>query len=195
MSQDMLFDDAPAVRYVEQEGETYAVKGKAVFGGEDNEYRYLLWRKWNYRRARMYVVMLNPSTADADVDDPTVRRLMFFAVKWGFGMLTIANQYAFRSSDPGILRRTKKFIGPENDRYLRNVAHMARDRRSELYVAWGAVPEAINRAAVVSKILDGPKYCFGLTKDGHPKHPMARGIHRIPDDVDPDHWFAPGELS
>jgi hypothetical protein len=63
-------------------------------------YRYALWRTWNALQPGVLFVGLNPSTADATTDDPTIRRCIGFAKRWGYGGITMANVFAYRATDP-----------------------------------------------------------------------------------------------
>jgi hypothetical protein len=112
-------------------------------------------------------VMLNPSSADAEKDDPTVRRCIRFARDWGYARLTVVNLYAFRATDPRALKTATDPVGPENDHVL-SVVFGASDR---IVAAWGchAAPE---RVAEVMGWPIRPRICLGLTKDGAPRHPL-----------------------
>ena len=85
-------------------------------------YRYSLWREWDARAPAVAFVMLNPSTADAARDDPTIRRCASFARSWGYGSLEVVNLFAYRASEPKRLRQTPDPIGPANDDYLVDAA-------------------------------------------------------------------------
>lgn len=144
----------------------------------DRRYRYWLTRGWGVPGER-YVnfVCLNPSTADANVDDPTVRRLIAFAKRWHYDGLWLTNLYAFRATDPRDLRaemmRTQgAAVGPENDRWLKDVATNA----ALVVAAWGGQAD-IEREWWVLKILKEVAlhrlFCLGFTKGGaHPRHPL-----------------------
>ena len=144
-------------------------------------YRYRLWRQWAYSELRPILwVMLNPSTADAAIDDPTIKRCMAFSARWGYGAMWVGNLYAFRSSDPSVLwtMGAEEARGPHNVLHLREMAN-----ESALTVcAWGTMGahEYLLRNDYWSP---GGLWCIGRTKDGFPKHPLARGRYRVPDDV------------
>lgn len=144
-------------------------------------YRYRLWRQWAYSELRPILwVMLNPSTADAEIEDPTIKRCMQFSKRWGYGAMWVGNLYAFRSSDPSALwtMSAEDARGADNARHLREMAN-----ESALTVcAWGAMGarEYLLRNDYWSP---GGLWCIGRTKDGFPKHPLARGRHRVPDDA------------
>ena len=125
--------------------------------------------------------MLNPSSADAEKDDPTVRRCIDFAQQWGFSTLTVVNLFAFRSANPDALRSVSDPIGPENDAAICCAAVSAYG----ILCAWGAwgcsaAPTRTlvgMRAAVVLRLLrevSGGKIlrCLSVTKGGRPKHPL-----------------------
>lgn len=129
-------------------------------------YRYALWRKWGPGGTVMFVG-LNPSTADATLDDPTIRRCVAFARSWGFGGLMMTNLFAWRATDPMHMLSAKDPIGPENDMRLR-AAYL----NAKLTVAaWGAHGTHKGRDAAVRKMLPRLHY-LRLTKAGHPGHPL-----------------------
>lgn len=115
--------------------------------------------------------MLNPSTADAELDDPTIRRCISFAKREGCTELTVVNLFAYRSTDPKQLYKVDDPIGPQNDFYIKQ-AIRAHDM-GIVIAAWGAHPIAINRA---KEILAMPEFadvlCLGTTKKGAPRHPL-----------------------
>jgi hypothetical protein len=140
-------------------------------------YRYWLRRAWLHGgdgRTACFV-MLNPSTADAGADDPTVRRCLAFVRAWGCSALEVRNLFALRATDPGALLSAADPVGPEGDAQLA----LARDA-APVVAAWGAgVPFGRDRAALV--LLAGtPLYCLGTTKGGQPRHPLyVRGDARL----------------
>lgn len=154
-------------------------------------YRYRLWREWSAVSSSRFVgwVMLNPSFADAGaIDDPTIKRCINFSRSWGFDRLEVVNLYSLISSDPAALDSVSDPIGPRNGDALEYVG-----RYAELIVcAWGNHPMAKARAKHVATFLGGSLgkelWCLGLTKDGGPTHPLARGKHRIPDDAKPQRF-------
>ena len=99
----------------------------------DGHYRYMLGRQWGAPPFLLWM-MLNPSTADATEDDPTIRRCSGFAKHWGFGGLVVVNLFAFRATNPADLRAAEQPIGPENDRHLVNAARSC----PRVVAAWGA---------------------------------------------------------
>jgi hypothetical protein len=139
---------------------------------ECEQYRYELTRVWEPAATKATFVMLNPSTADASVDDPTIRRCIGFARTWGFGGIRVVNLYAYRATDPKTLRKVDDPIGPDNDRWLENAAEYAAYWDCPLIAAWGAIPDP----ARVWRVTHLPHFdrlkALGVTKDGHPRHPL-----------------------
>lgn len=168
------------------------MKRSAVLS-DDGLYRYGLVRRWSTESAFATFVMLNPSTADADVDDPTIRQCIAFAQHWGMGALHVCNLYAFRTSQPDVLwaahRGGVNIVGQENDRYLIDHAKSARLQGWPMVAAWGnnARPDRVN-AVLDLPWMTGALECLGTTQSGAPKHPLARGKHRIPIDFERQSW-------
>jgi hypothetical protein len=150
---------------------------------DEGVYRYSLTRWWSDAGVVRWV-MLNPSTADAELDDPTIRRCIGFARSWGYGAINVVNLYGLRATDPRELARHPDPVGPENDLYLRG-----RDQLSlrELVVcAWGAHPMAARRAPDALRLLDEAgetPHVLGLTKDNQPRHPLY-----VPGRTEPAPW-------
>jgi len=133
-------------------------------------YRYSLSRVWDERLPLVCWVMLNPSTADADRDDPTIRRCVGFARDWGAGGIVVTNLFAFRATDPRELFRAKGPVGPDNDRHI---AESSGGRRT--LAAWGAHGGYLGRDLEVLRLLGAlgcRVECLGLTKKGLPRHPL-----------------------
>jgi hypothetical protein len=147
-------------------------------------YRYRLQRGDGPRR--LAFVMLNPSTADADVDDPTIRRCRAFALREGYNGIDVANLFALRATDPTELSRADDPFGPENAAHLRMVA--ADHRQGWILCAWGALKSGaeskrLERATAALLGAFGARLvCLGTTKDGSPRHPLyVRGDAAIAD--------------
>lgn len=118
----------------------------------------------------MCFCLLNPSTADARVLDPTLTRCLGFARRWGFGHMEVVNAFALRSTYPGVLKKHADPVGPGNDRAIRRAA-----ARADLVVAgWGAHARLHDRHDAVIALLTGvcEPVCWDTTKDGLPKHPL-----------------------
>lgn len=133
-------------------------------------YRYSLTRNWAHENESIKTLMivgLNPSTADATLDDPTIRRCIGFAKSFGMNQLIMTNLFAFRSTDPDALSASGDPIGPKNDEYIETIAKSA----DMILVAWGSHDMVHLRKEQVLKYLRDPK-CLGFTKYGHPRHPL-----------------------
>ncbi|MFJ8957326.1 DUF1643 domain-containing protein [Streptomyces sp. NPDC102381] len=149
--------------------------GTAVFGPRYT-HRYALTRTWDPGGTHAVFVLLNPSEANAHEDDPTVRRLMGFARREGHGGLVLANAFAVRSKSPYILdvhspAALAVTVGEHNDELLQLLAQEAGD----VVVGWGTWGRVFSRAAAVEELLTGNGarlWALGLTKDGHPRHPL-----------------------
>lgn len=162
------------------------------------QYRYELIRGWDNTRPMLVVVMLNPSTADAADDDPTVRVLTRVASAWGHGGLMIVNLHAYRTSRPAELWAARGrgigTLGRGNWITVRAALDYAAATSRRALVAWGADGNRLGLASTV--VADAGRrgvalVCLGTNADGSPRHPMARGAHRIPADVEPIAWSMP----
>jgi hypothetical protein len=139
-------------------------------------YRYRLQRRWHSaQRPPLCIVMLNPSTADATIDDPTIRRCVGFADRLGFGAVDVVNLFAYRTTDPRRLRDAGFPVGPLNDGYIATAAEHARERGGAVVVAWGANARKLSRVADVLAILrqcDVRPMVLDRCSDGTPAHPL-----------------------
>jgi hypothetical protein len=173
----------------EQSSDLTGVSGWALLDAARTR-RYLLARTWAPRLPVLTWVMLNPSTADAFTDDPTIRRCIAFASRDGYGGIKVVNLFALRAARPADLRAAVDPVGAANDRIL------AVHARGAVVAAWGAAGQLHGRADQVAGHLaaDGVTLlCLGVTKDGHPVHPLARGRSRVRDDAPIMPWH-PAEL-
>lgn len=142
-------------------------------GGADFDptgiYRYSLWRSWNQEAKRLALIMLNPSTADAAINDATIRRCIGFADSWGYGSLEVVNLFAFRTPKPRMLREAADPVGDLcNQAILRAVK-----RSDQIVIAWGNWGNLHQRDQAVLKLLaDQEIYCFGYNQSGQPCHPL-----------------------
>jgi hypothetical protein len=145
-------------------------------------YRYELARVWDPARPGCVFVMLNPSTADADKDDPTIRKVCGFADRWGFGRVVVVNLFAFRTRYPWQMFDAADPIGPENDAYIIKHAKAA----PLVVVAWGqnvvksGRPVIRERPARLGRLLDGVRFQMigPATKSGNPTHPVMLSYSR-----------------
>jgi hypothetical protein len=138
---------------------------ESIFATADirGEYRYTLTRVWDPALPMITFVLLNPSTADAVQLDPTLRRCVGFAKREGYGGMLIRNLYAFRTKDPKVMMAATDPVGPENDRMLAGVT-------GTVVAGWGtnADPARVTRALALLPRL----HALGVTKNGHPRHPL-----------------------
>lgn len=133
------------------------------------KYRYVLWRTWTQGDGHVIFIGLNPSTADENKDDPTIRRCIGFAKDWGYGGINMLNIFAFRATDPKELMKADSPIGLENNHYLR----MYCDPIGMNIACWGTWGNYLEQGKQVRDMLgDDCLHCFGLTKNGQPKHPL-----------------------
>lgn len=135
-------------------------------------YRYSLHRTWDYEASRLVFCMLNPSTADADVDDPTIRRCIGFARREGYGGIAVVNLFAWRATDPSALPMLDaEKAGPDNTHHVKLTV-----TGRPVVVAWGA--NAAAHPFVVLPFMDLLRehasgiYCLGTTRSGAPRHPL-----------------------
>ena len=142
---------------------------KIEVNGVTPQYRYLLGRDLGQGARRVGFVMLNPSTASHEVDDPTIRKCMGFARRWDASELLVANCYAYRATDPKALRHAADPVGALNEKALVSLA-----RHCDFIVcSWGR--HARERGVFTGKLLaeaGADLRCLALNRDGSPKHPL-----------------------
>jgi hypothetical protein len=134
-------------------------------------YRYSLWREWDIDKSKIVFIMLNPSKADASIDDPTLRRCVNFAKSWGYGSLIVVNLFAYRSTSPLELRQVDDPVGKQNDRYLKKAIKSA----DKVVVAWGNNGKLMHCDSHVLELLSKHNvqpHCLGITQGGYPRHPL-----------------------
>ncbi len=144
------------------------------------QYRYLLRRTWDHDRMRALFVMLNPSTADADIDDPTIRSCARLCRSWGYGSFEVVNLFGWRASDPKELAKADDPVGPKND----GIADAAISRCDVAICAWGAHAMAERRASAMINLIGANRpaaFCLGQTKGGSPKHPLYLKTGTMPE--------------
>lgn len=148
----------------------------AVIRGDADEYRYQLSRIWCRAKGLCLWVMLNPSTADAKVNDATIRKCMRFAFLWGHGGILVCNLFGYRSRDPKPLAKLARevAVGPENDEWIMRSARAA----NRIVLGWGTQTYTAHRALTVPDMLRRSATelwtpeCLGHTQSGAPKHPL-----------------------
>ncbi|MEO9896489.1 MAG: DUF1643 domain-containing protein [Paracoccaceae bacterium] len=149
------------------------------------KYRYSLTRVWDNSGTRVNFVMLNPSTATEVQNDPTVERCERRARTLGYGSFAVTNIFAWRDTDPKAMRAAPDPIGPANDETIQERAQWAHD----VIAAWGTHGEYLARGEAVAKLLaqcDRPLFHLGLSKAGHPRHPLY-----LPYVQKPESWTQP----
>ena len=145
----------------------------------DSRYRYALTRIWS-PGPRALFVMLNPSTATELQNDPTVERCERRARALGFGSFAVANIFAFRATDPKVMRAEADPIGPQNDATILNLTAQA----DQIICGWGSHGAHLNQGAHMESLLrttGRPLLHLGLTRTGHPKHPLYIGYGQHPE--------------
>lgn len=150
-----------------------------------SQYRYSLWRIWNKNLPLLGAVLLNPSTADAEKDDPTIQRMCYRARQLGYGGLMVVNLFALRSSDPQQIYHCDDPIGPENDVYI--VQEM---KRCGLVICgWGRDGNYRNRGIYVAELLRAEgivPYALNVNGDGTPSHPLYLAYEIRPQVYNPE---------
>jgi hypothetical protein len=134
------------------------------------KFRYRLGRSWG-DGAPLLFVMLNPSTADADQDDPTIRRCIGFAQAHGYNAIEVVNLFAYRATKPAALKAAGYPIGPDNDHHIVEAAQGA----VAVCVAWGDNAARLARPAAVLALLRAQgiqPLALDLTDRGIPRHPL-----------------------
>ena len=147
-------------------------------------YRYSLTRVWDNNGGKVLFVMLNPSTATEVQNDPTVERCERRARTLGFGGFRVTNIFAWRDTDPRNMKAATDPIGPDNDATLVDGVNWA----DSVIAAWGTHGAHLNRGADVAVLLGSmgqPLYHLGLSKHGHPKHPLY-----LPYTQHPEVWLS-----
>lgn len=143
-------------------------------------YRYRLARAWDGADKVARFIMLNPSTADADNDDPTIRRCIGFAKREGCGALAVVNMFAYRATEPATLLCVSDPVGPKNDETLRQFVAAGVKNGDPIIAAWGATADCvglrhhIKRVERIVREAHGEMnlFCLGVTQAGNPRHPL-----------------------
>ena len=143
------------------------MQGGAVITGN---YRYLLWREWDSNNKTVTFIMLNPSRADAQTNDPTITRCINFARSWGYGRLEVVNLFAYRTSKPSLLKQAAEPIGKHNDRYIIESV----EKSDRIILAWGNHGTWQQQDLYTLELLKNHNhlYSLGITKRGCPCHPL-----------------------
>jgi len=150
---------------------------KEALLSEDRVYRYSLSRIWDKSKPYLLFIGLNPSTADENEDDPTIKRCIDYADRWGYGGLKMANLFAYRATLPSDLKKSKNPIGVDNNIYIKELSKGA----GMTIVAWSNEGSYLNRDKEVLKLIKEPM-CLNINKSGQPAHPLyqKKDIHLKP---------------
>lgn len=160
------------------------IKGDAVFS-PCGLYRYSLTRKLdNPYGFPCLFVMLNPSTAYAVKNDPTVRRCMLYANKEQFSSLTVVNLFAYRAANPKKLLSVEDSTGPDNKIAVKAFIEYTKRENGFVVFGWGAFPLATKYWVFIVGTEVKEAYCLGKTKDGLPQHPLY-----VPDNQKLERWL------
>lgn len=145
-------------------------------------WRYLLWRRWDASKPVANFLMLNPSTADEAKLDPTCSRARDYAERWGYGALIVTNVFAFRNTNPTLMKAARDPVGPGNDAAIVRAA-----RESALVVcAWGNHGAFLDRSSRVKTLLKDQKlHALRVNANGEPAHPLY-----LPGRLRPISWGA-----
>lgn len=148
----------------------------AILGGHLNQYRYRLTRRLlPGENSAVCWIMLNPSTADALEDDPTIRRVVGFSKLWGYNRVEVVNLFAYRATDPSLLARAHYPQGLENTRHIQDAIRES----DQVIFAWGGsgrfagvVRLDAAKRAVAHAMGGTPRLCLGQTMKCEPRHPL-----------------------
>lgn len=138
----------------------------------DKKYRWWLKREWDDSKKACVFIGLNPSTADAENDDPTLRRCISFAKKWKCGSVIMVNLFAYRATIPAEMMKANDPIGGKCTFWIRH--HCSHANTGLVILAWGTNGVHRNRDKILISQLPYTlqAYCLGLTKGGFPRHPL-----------------------
>ena len=145
--------------------QTGHTEGSAGFS-RCGHYRYWLRRRWDRTLPQCAVIGLNPSTADARIDDPTLRRCIGFATRWGYGSLLLVNLFAWRATDPRELAEATEPVGAQTNQWL----WRASEKSALVLAAWGNGEQCITVVARWPR--QASLHCLGTTSLGMPRHPL-----------------------
>lgn len=146
-------------------------------------YRYWLLREWDAGVWKLPFIMLNPSTADAGIDDPTIRRCMGFAKALNYGGICVMNLFALRATNPAELKTHPDPVGPENNAQLDLLFNRVRLGYVPVVAAWGTHGSLRGRDKQVIALAAEhglALHCLGNTKEGHPRHPLYLKADAVP---------------
>lgn len=134
-------------------------------------WRYLLWRRWDEEKPAANFLMLNPSTADELQLDPSCARARAYAERWGYGALIVTNLFAWRATDPEVMKQAQEPVGRSSNQAILRAARQC----GVVVCAWGNHGAHLGRAATVLANLRGagvPLHALRITAEGQPSHPL-----------------------
>ena len=159
-------------------------------------YRYFLSRVWDVTKPTLGFIMLNPSTADDVRDDPTIHKCMGFANRWGYGRIEVVNLFAYRATNPKVLRDmswSTDIVGGQNDEWIKQIVIGS----GATVCAWGnagavgekvMIPRRLQIAALLGSIRNPKLLALDVTKAKQPKHPLY-----VPYDIKPKMFVVESE--
>lgn len=151
---------------------------KTAIISPDQKYRYYLTRVWTGDPIATFI-MLNPSTADSEIDDPTIKRCIKFAQQWQHGGIQVVNLFAVRSSSPKVMLGSVDPVGERNKEFF-DLAMDRAGRDGKVICAWGNHGSFMDQDLTALGWIDEhllwqKPLCLGLTNNSQPKHPLSRG--------------------
>ena len=141
-------------------------------------YRYALWRIWDEKLPLVLFIGLNPSTASADRDDATIRRVRTFSMRWGYGGFYMMNLFALVTPDPKELEKSGNPLG-DNDGWIEEIY----PKCGKIIFAWGDFSQAQERSKEVIQMFREKNiqpYALVINKNGSPRHPLYVKSDTIP---------------
>tara|TARA_B100000945_G_scaffold288692_1_gene261220 strand:- start:3915 stop:4400 length:486 start_codon:yes stop_codon:yes gene_type:complete len=138
----------------------------AIFS-DCRKYRYALWRIWEGKKSNAMIIGLNPSAADEEANDRTIRRCISFASSWGYGGVYVTNLFGFIATSPNELLAYQDPVGKENDLWVNEMAKKVAIK----VAAWGNHGKFLNRSEKFLSSLD-QLHCIQINKSGEPAHPL-----------------------
>ena len=143
-------------------------ESECVWAGQNKEYRYVLRRVWDSSKPKIAFVGLNPSVANEQADDNTVRKCINIARRDGFGEMVMLNAYAYCSTNPRGLDYQPDPKGELNDKYIVQECKTS----SKIVIAWGSHVSDERHNTLLKLLESFSLWCFAKNKDGKPKHPL-----------------------
>ncbi|MDE2202706.1 MAG: DUF1643 domain-containing protein [Burkholderiaceae bacterium] len=158
------------------------IKRSAVIS-ECGRYRHILRRSWDASRPALTFIMLNPSTADADQDDPTIRKCIGFADRIGYGSIIVVNLFDYRATKPADLKRASFPSSAENGWWI---AKAMQESAGDVICAWGVNARGLTMPVEVLRAIRNAghvPYALRLTEDGIPWHPLMLPYSCVPVEI------------